>query len=548
MAAAISDLLVTLFITSFGIALGWYLRAFMRREEPAQGRAEETNPEVQRAKEVLDRLQELAASVAADVGQHSQRVEQINEELSTSNTPETEKVVGAVTKLLQTNRQMQHRLASAEERLQEQARQIETQATAARTDALTGLANRRALDDVLARRLFEFQQLSQPFWMMMLDVDHFKRFNDTHGHQAGDEVLRGVARVLRANAQTADLVARYGGEELVVVFAAPLAAATQKADRIRQAIEDARFRFEGIELRVTVSVGIAEIAAREDVAGLLRRADEALYTSKNAGRNCAHWHDGRKIHRIGGEVRPAPENLSRQVHSLEVNGVKASPASGPVPVSHSKSAKPATPAPTARTPRAPEPATPPLNALESRFQPQPGLANRTAFCTVVSSRLAEWRRGGVAPGTLLLQVDHYAEIAARGDHQLGNLILRSVVNCLTATLREMDMVAQYDEAVFAVVLPGAELPVAIRVAERLRLEITQCMIQTEGGVMPLTVSVGGAEAITTDDGASLLRRTAEALDAASRSGGNCCYFHNGQWSETAAAALERATASPTARG
>lgn len=546
MAAVISDLLVTLFVAAFGVVLGWFVRALLYGGNPGRELAGATDPEIARAKEVLARLREVAASVAADVGQHSQRVERINEELNASNTADPEAVVGAVAKLLQTNRQMQHQLASAEVRLQDQARQIESQTTAALTDALTGLANRRALDDSLARRLADFQRLRQTFWMMMLDVDHFKRFNDMHGHQAGDEVLRGVARVLLATAPKPDLVARYGGEELVVLFTGPANAATQKATAIREAIDEARFRFEGVELHVTVSVGLAEIASGEDAAGLIRRADAALYTSKKSGRNCAHWHDGREIRRIGGDVRQTPPAGAQQAQAPLPAAKRAKPPchTQTNTASHTAPPKPAAPPHCARPAALPEPETT-AEAEEPQFQPQPGLANRTAFCTMVSSQLAEWRRGGATPTILLLQVDRFAEITSRGDHQLGNQVLRSVTACLTATLREMNMVAHYDEAVFAAILPDAESLAALRLAERLRAEVSRCVVQTEAGPLPLTASVGGAEALVTDDGTNLLRRAAEALDAAVRSGGNACYFHNGQWSETAAAALEKAGVAPT---
>src|SRR5690606_22805629 len=103
-------------------------------------------------------------------------------------------VVDAVAKLLEANQQMQTQLATAEARLRDQAQQMESVEAQARTDALTGLANRRAFDDFIARQQAEFRRDNRPATVMMLDVDKFKLFNDTHGHQAGDEVLRGVAQ------------------------------------------------------------------------------------------------------------------------------------------------------------------------------------------------------------------------------------------------------------------------------------------------------------------------------------------------------------------
>src|SRR6185295_20304286 len=88
----------------------------------------------------------------------------------------------------------------------------------ARTDALTRLANRRAFDDELERRFNEWKRLRVPYTLLMADVDHFKKFNDTHGHQAGDEVLKGVAKTLKDTMREMDFVARYGGEEFAAVL------------------------------------------------------------------------------------------------------------------------------------------------------------------------------------------------------------------------------------------------------------------------------------------------------------------------------------------
>ena len=134
---------------------------------------------------------------------------------------------------------------------------------------------------------------------MMLDVDHFKRFNDTHGHQAGDEVLRSVAKVLKQSLRDTVLVARFGGEEFAIVFSGlPITAARIPAERARAAIGAATIQFNGRPLHVTAMPGLAELQPGEDEQGLLKRVDEALYAAKHAGRNCGHWHDGRSAFRL----------------------------------------------------------------------------------------------------------------------------------------------------------------------------------------------------------------------------------------------------------
>src|SRR5262249_13342871 len=136
------------------------------------------------ARDTLNRLQELTRKVAAEVDQHAVCVEEINAQLASDDNDEGA-VVAAVSQLIEANQRMQRQLDTAEERLQAQAVQIESHAVEARTDALTQVANRRALDDELKRRLTDFQRHGTPTTVMLLDVDHFKRFNDTHGHQVG---------------------------------------------------------------------------------------------------------------------------------------------------------------------------------------------------------------------------------------------------------------------------------------------------------------------------------------------------------------------------
>ncbi|MBW8885525.1 MAG: diguanylate cyclase, partial [Planctomycetia bacterium] len=168
------------------------------------------------ARDTLARLQELTHRVAADIDQHAEEVEEINAVLENDENDE-ESVVAAVAQLIEANNRMKRQLDSAEERLEAQAIQIESQTAAARTDPLTKVANRRALDDELARCVADFQRRGTPMTMMLLDVDHFKKFNDTHGHQAGDAALVTVARAVQGVVGDLGLVARYGGEEFAIV-------------------------------------------------------------------------------------------------------------------------------------------------------------------------------------------------------------------------------------------------------------------------------------------------------------------------------------------
>ena len=157
------------------------------------------------------------------------------------------------------------------------------------TDELTGLANRRHLTSELGRELVRSARQEHHAAILMLDVDHFKQFNDTHGHQAGDAVLKRLAETMRAAVRELDTVARYGGEEFLVILPeTPAAEAARVAERIRAGAEKDRFApVEGAEeVVVTVSIGYAvfpDDATTPDA--LITAADKALYASKTAGRN-----------------------------------------------------------------------------------------------------------------------------------------------------------------------------------------------------------------------------------------------------------------------
>jgi two-component system cell cycle response regulator len=155
-------------------------------------------------------------------------------------------------------------------------------------DALTGLNNRRFLETHLSSALDQAAHMGRPLSLMILDVDHFKAVNDTYGHDAGDEVLKGLAQRVRRVVRSADLVCRLGGEEFVIVMPdTPLLIAAKIAERVRSAVQSELFQIDGSgrAIPVTTSIGIAERASDANPDALLRRADKALYDSKTAGRN-----------------------------------------------------------------------------------------------------------------------------------------------------------------------------------------------------------------------------------------------------------------------
>ncbi len=158
----------------------------------------------------------------------------------------------------------------------------------AATDGLTGVANRRVFRERLDHEIGVAKKSNSMLSVVLLDVDYFKRFNDTFGHQAGDEALKRVAEALSGQIRMDDLAARFGGEEFVLLLpGAPAEAAMSVAERVRSAIE----RRETGKRKVTASFGVATVTGKDaDARVILDQADAALYASKGAGRNCVtHW-------------------------------------------------------------------------------------------------------------------------------------------------------------------------------------------------------------------------------------------------------------------
>jgi diguanylate cyclase len=486
-------------LSAVQVTFGLFAGRFLWGRPRSQG----SDRQVQQAVESLSQVHNMAGVLSAQAGQFAHELAAIQRELASDHKLDDQQLhstlIGALAKIGDVNRHLQEQLQSAESRLEQQARQIESHMAEARTDALTGLHNRRAFDDELNRRVTDFQRKGDPASLMLVDVDHFKKFNDTYGHQAGDEVLRGVARVLYASVRDSDIVCRYGGEEFAVILPGQVGNDAQKsAERIRSAVERAVFAIDGQDLNVTISGGVAPITPRDTHESLLRRADEALYASKAAGRNCAHLHDGKKCAPLTSlEGRKSCDNTNHQ-------------SSTSPQLEYRNKQEEITEAET-----------------DSRTDPLTGLPNRRAFSEDLRRRVAQWRRFNTPLSLIVTDVDFLNVVNQTHGREMGDIVLRAVTQFLTTAVREMDVVARYHGDEFVLMLPGTALDNAIRAAERIRNAVGMCKLRTASGELTFTVSMGVAEASCDDDAISLVARATTALDLSKASGSNCTHVHNG---------------------
>lgn len=192
-------------------------------------------------------------------------------------------------RMQETNRQLEKKLEASRDDIAALQRDLDDVRRESMLDPLTKIANRQSFDDGLSDAIDEARKTGDPLCLMLVDIDHFKTFNDTYGHQTGDQVLRLVAMTLKSNIKGKDIAARYGGEEFAAVLpCTDLEGAIIAAENIRKAVQAKELlkRSTNEKLgRITASFGVALFRTNDTIVSLIERADRCLYAAKNAGRN-----------------------------------------------------------------------------------------------------------------------------------------------------------------------------------------------------------------------------------------------------------------------
>jgi len=242
----------------------------------------------------LSAVLEKIEAAGRDAGDYGRTLSRASGELGADQSPEELKKF--VDTLIAATQAMEERAVTLESELQRSSNEVnalKTQLEDVRkeslTDGLTSVSNRKAFDQEIAAALEEARRTGKPVSLVMCDIDHFKKFNDTWGHQTGDQVLKLVANCLSENVKGRDMVARFGGEEFVIVLRqTSLDDATLLAEQIRGYVQSKHLvkKSSGDVLGLlTVSMGVASSADFDSSASLIQRADVCLYRAKNTGRN-----------------------------------------------------------------------------------------------------------------------------------------------------------------------------------------------------------------------------------------------------------------------
>ena len=281
------------------------------------GQAYSLTSEPRRLKRDRERTMDALMSVISstdqlnsDVADHNTALQNAESEIHQVGQNETanvqESLVQNVREIVAANRKMEHDLVVSKYQLEVPAQELDRTRKEARTDSLCKVANRKAVDETLEFMISRFQSRKISFGLMLIDIDHFKRINDTFGHESGDSVLASVGKALKECVRPSDFVGRLGGDEFVLMIdGLEEAQAESVGKRIRSAIELFNFSVgrEGQSTVVTLSMGLTVIETHDDAKTLYRRADQALYRAKELGRN--------RIHTLHGDDN-SPASIQRE--------------------------------------------------------------------------------------------------------------------------------------------------------------------------------------------------------------------------------------------
>ena len=276
------------------VAVVGYL--FGRRRTTDQTELTHARRELKRAKAVIRELEAISQHVRTSLSQHQESMLTFKDRLANlggdNQGQAWQQLCDEAERIVRPTLKLSNEIAQAYDEIRQQTHLLMT-FTEVRTDPLTGVSNRRALDETLNNLFAMKSRYQTSFSLVIVDIDLFKQVNDRQGHLYGDNVLREVALHLDDCVRETDLVARFGGEEFVLILPeTDLAGACILADRVRALIAE--------KMRITISGGVATVVEGDTPGSILARADSALYSAKSAGRNRIFRHEGTRIEPVTG--------------------------------------------------------------------------------------------------------------------------------------------------------------------------------------------------------------------------------------------------------
>jgi diguanylate cyclase len=459
----ILDFLLFLIVIGIILSLCAYFGLFNYfRSSPESTLPSTSTREINRSLQIVS---QTTANVSDGVKLHSTQMDDSRKQITglISGGGEPEDILTILDSMAVANKNLQQRLTRAEEDLKQGEVLLSKQHEESRTDALTRVLNRRGFDEQIA----SLHSSGSPLSLMLLDIDHFKSVNDTHGHDVGDTVLRETAKVITNSIRSSDVVARFGGEEFVVIMPhAELKAALHVAMQVRRAVESNNVDIGSKQIKVTASIGVTS-RSNEDVNKMIKRADRAMYSAKKAGRNRTYYHNGTNC-LPSEQITEQPSKLT-QTDSLT------------------------------------------------------DVLDRNSF----EESLARGFRNTAADLSMTVySIDNLDEIHNQHGEKFTDIVRCSIAQFFMKLVSETNHVARIGNGRFAVLIPGSQPQDAVLIAERVRRTTSGCELTLPNGTLKLTLSVGISHHLADEKYQSMLDRAEAAVEHAQAAGGNqTCVDH-----------------------
>lgn len=535
--------MVELLCTLTGIIAGVAIVASLMQKQGERQRfaAESSATDSDRILGIADQLQVISHRVAADVTAHSEKVVHISDRLATPDE-EPQRILSTINEIITANQTMQSQLADAQKRINQQSRMIEHASQQARTDALTGLANRRALNEFLTNTV-ESLATEGVTGMLLMDIDHFKSFNDNFGHTTGDAVLASFARSIGECCGEGSYAARYGGEEFAVVLMAEDAEQlAHKAAEVRYFVSEQTIVYEDLQLQITASGGLCLLLPGDTCSSIYERADEGLYQAKKAGRNRGFWlsNEGWKpfpiktgVPQVLDTLQPMPTPTPKTAKSQRSTATGQAAQAAVAFAALSDGQNPPTSAPPIDL------SLTPANSLET---PNSGATDAATgnpaaaadvldlntFLGRLDTFVDQLRKAELPASALMIEALGLSDEAAVKTGKCWKKLVESI----QGNLRGIDVTCLYRPFTLCIFMPGCSLDAGLMRAAKIKQSLLDEINQWNTETLPDRLAVSVASVSASEDNASFLNRLELALEEAADCGerevvihdGNTCHF------------------------
>lgn len=491
---------------------------------------------------IADQLQMISHKVAANVSAHSEKVESFSGKIGLPEDADSAHLLTAIDDIIEANAAMQTQLDNAQKRIVQQSEMIEQASQQARTDALTGLANRRALDEFLTNCIASCDD-DGTLGLLLMDIDHFKNFNDSFGHTTGDAVLASFARSISKACGPECYSARFGGEEFAVILNAESPTElSEKAASLRRYVSEQIISYEDLQLKITSSAGVCILRADDEIGSVYERADEGLYQSKKAGRNCGFWLNE-------GTWEPLPDVEGKPLRSAMKPSFKAAKKNEPS-AADSETSDPRQSPKVGTLPDASEESDPTQEeqppAAESKDSSADDANSTDANSTGEEELGADEERAEILDlNEFLGRLQPYLEQLRRAELPTAAFMVEAiglsaddengtpedwdaVIGLVQLSLRGIDVVCLFRRHTLCIFMPGCSQDVALERAAQIQASLDNCRETWEGETCPDRLAISIASVEPNEESSQFLNRLEAALDEAQEATAHQVVIHDGE--------------------